>query len=206
MHYLFVHSTCCLFTCTLLCITYMFGRLEPWWLSWKSQFLHCNFSATSPRILSELVQRVQDSPKPMLNHSRIWNRTTNSLCLSRSKKHKALPLYSWWKTSASLKRHLILSDFIIFSFVPLSLSLLSLWLCDKVPIYLFIFIFDSLFCCVLDTVIPQKTTVTTKKSFLSWKKADTWPINLCVYCVPLPPFLLFFFFFHLIQVTGFFWR
>lgn len=186
----------CCFIYTLLCITYMFGRLEPWLLTCKSQFLHCDFSAMSRRKVRELARCVQDSPQ-----NRIKNGAAKFPCLPHSKKHKALPLWDCWKTLASLEEHLILFDFIIFSTAPLSLSFLFHWLGERVLIYLFIFISDSLpfLCCIRYCHSSgNKTTATKKKkkSFLSWKKADTGPINLwvCTLCTSATPPPLFFFF------------
>lgn len=95
----------------------------------------------------------------MLNHSEIKNSTEIFLCLPHSENHKAQTLSDCWKNSACKKVHFILFDFIIFSSFLLSLLFLSHQLCDKVLIYLFIFISDSLpfLYCLLDTVIPQKT-------------------------------------------------
>lgn len=127
----------------------------------------------------------------MLSHSRIKNRAAKFPCLPHSQKHTALPLSGCWKTSASLEEHLIWFDFIIFSSSPPS-SFLSHWLCDRVLIYLFIFISDSLpfLCCVLETVIPQKTKQQQKEKAFFILKESWHGTNKSVsvaHCVPLPP-------------------
>lgn len=101
--------------------------------------------------------------------------------------------------------------FLFFSLCPLSLSFLSHWFCDRVPIYLFIFIPNSLafLCGVLDTVTPQKTEQQQHKRKLfilegSWHRTNkSVSMHTMYLCHPL---LLFFSPLFLIQVTGFFLR
>lgn len=186
----------CCFIYTLLCITYMFGRLEPWLLTCKSQFLHCDFSAMSRRKVRELARCVQDSPQ-----NRIKNGAAKFPCLPHSKKHKALPLWDCWKTLASLEEHLILFDFIIFSTAPLSLSFLFHWLGERVLIYLFIFISDSLpfLCCIRYCHSSgNKTTATKKKKKLfilkeSWHRTNkSVSVHTMYLCHPSSSFFFFF--------------